>query len=431
MEWSWALPKPGKGAGSLCNPELKAVSSCVGYPACGSEKERVLEKKVKRDSKGAAILWRITKSEDQMKTGVLLVNLGTPDSPQGGDVYKYLDEFLMDPRVMDIPWLWRQLLVRGNIVRKRFRNTSRCYAAVWGEQGSPLLFHSKKVQELLQSSLGAEYQIELAMRYQKPSLKEALERLQSSVDHFIILPLFPQYASATTGSVHQKVMEIVKEWQVIPSMSFVSGFADHPLMIQAFAAQGRKNKLEEYDRIIFSFHGLPERQLTKADATACCLKAAGCCDRKEGNRYCYKAECMRTARAIAEELKLEPHRFTIAFQSRLGKTPWTQPYLSNVVNECFEKGDRSILVFSPSFICDCLETIFEIRQEYAEEFFKKGGKRFDLVDGLNEHPLWIEALKETVLAYSCQKRKGIERGIGTKDPGAGRAAARDAAPSHL
>lgn len=340
-----------------------------------------------------------------MVRGVLLVNLGTPDSPSNRDVYKYLDEFLMDPRVMDIPWLARQLLVRGNIVPRRFRNTARTYRAIWSEDGSPLLYYSREVKKLLQKELGEEYAVELGMRYQNPSLLDALDALQKkNVEELIILPLFPQYASATTGSVHQKVMEIVKGWQVIPAMRFISSYAQLPPMIQAFADNGRKMGIEGYDHVIFSFHGLPERQLIKADSTGCCLKQ-GCCDRSKGNSYCYKAECMRTARAIAAELALQESGYTIAFQSRLGKTPWTTPFLTDVIKQRFEEGDRSLLVYSPSFVCDCLETIFEIRIEYAEEFHKMGGKRLDLVDGLNTHPLWISALKQLVCLHEFANQK--------------------------
>ncbi|MCI5053164.1 MAG: ferrochelatase [Simkaniaceae bacterium] len=314
-----------------------------------------------------------------MTKTLLLVNLGTPKSPSNQDVKSYLHEFLLDPRVVDLPWIKRQLLVRGIIVPRRYRESASSYRAIWQEEGSPLLVYGKQVQGLLQKKLGSEYRVELAMRYGSPSIPSALKPCKE----LTVLPLFPQYASATSGSVQQKVMESIQGWQTIPKLKIIDHFYDHPKMIEAFAARAPKN-LDSYDHILFSFHGLPVRQLKKAHKE--CKMCTTC------SNNCYYPQCYATAKAIAKRLNTE--NYTVCFQSRLGKDPWIQPYASDVIEECAKKGMKNLLVFSPAFICDCLETIFEIGVEYQKEFQDLGGESIDLVPGLNDHPLWIEALAE-------------------------------------
>ncbi len=325
--------------------------------------------------------------------GVLLVNLGTPASYRWGDVFRYLNEFLTDPRVIDLPWLKRQLLVRGLIVPFRCRQSARQYRAIWTEKGSPLLVHGEAVKEQLQIFLGPAFKVSLAMRYQHPSIYEGLEELRNAkVESLVVLPLFPQYASATTGSVHQKVMEVVSEWPVIPPLTLISDYFTHPLLIEAFCARARAHSLDAYDHVLFSFHGLPERHILRASPTGNCL-TAGCCEAlRINNRFCYKAQCHATAKAIAKGLSLPPSGYTVCFQSRLGKEPWLQPYLGTVLPFCIRQGWRKLLVLSPSFACDCLETTYEIAHEYAAQFEQLGGEKLQLVEGLNAHPLWIHAL---------------------------------------
>jgi ferrochelatase len=330
------------------------------------------------------------------KIGVLLVNLGTPDSTKPEDVRKYLIEFLTDPRVIDFSWLKRQILVRGLIVPNRYKDSAKNYARVWTEEGSPLRTHSNKVRELLQNELGQAYQVELAMRYQYPSIGDTLNKMRNCSE-LIVIPLFPQYASATSGSVNQKVMEEISKWLTIPEIRFVNSYPTHPQMIAAFCARAREYNLEDYDHYIFSFHGLPERQLKKADAHNHCLKTDNCCSKMcPKNQNCYSAQCHSTAQAIYGQLGIDKELCTICFQSRLGKEPWLRPYTSDVIEELLHQGKKNVLVFSPAFVCDCLETIDEIGREYHEEFTKNGGERFDLVKGLNDHPLWIEALMNIV-----------------------------------
>ena len=330
------------------------------------------------------------------RTGVLLVNLGTPKSPATKDVFTYLNEFLTDGRVIDIPWFQRQLLVRGIIVPFRARNSAKTYQEIWTDKGSPLMVYGRELEKLLQEKLGDKYLVSLGMRYQEPSIEKALEPLkQACCEKIIVLPLFPQYASATTGSVHQKVMEIVSGWQVIPDMQFINSFPTHPKMIEAFATIGNQYAPKSYDHVLFSFHGLPERHIRKADMKGHCL-TPGCCTSAQKNPQCYRAQCVATAHAIAAKLDLPPDNFTVTFQSRLGRDPWLTPYTSETLKELAEPKGQRVLVFCPAFVCDCLETTFEIGEEYKEEFLEAGGAELQLVEGLNSHPLWIEALVDLV-----------------------------------
>lgn len=333
------------------------------------------------------------------KKGILLVNLGTPDSPKVSDVRRYLDEFLMDGRVVDVPAPLRALLVKGIIVPFRGPKSAKTYQAIWTENGSPLMYYSVRTAELLAERLGSEYHVELAMRYQNPSIQSALDKLKAAkVDSIKVIPLFPQYASATTGSVHDKVMEIVGKWQAIPDISFLNSYYDDPGIIKNFAENGKKYKPQTYDHILFSFHGLPQRQLRKGDDSKThCLKVEKCCENIcDNNKFCYSAQCHRTAQLIAAELGIPKENYTITFQSRLGRDPWAQPYTSDVIEHLAEKGAKKLLVFCPAFVADCLETIFEIAEEYQEEFEEAGGEKIQLVESLNDHPMWIETLERLV-----------------------------------
>lgn len=337
--------------------------------------------------------------------GVLLVNLGTPDSPQPKDVHRYLTEFLTDGRVLDMPWLQRQLLVRGLIIPRRYKASAKAYEQIWTTEGSPLLVHSQRMQKALQQELGESYKVELAMRYQNPSIAKGLEALlKDNVSKLIILPLFPQYASATTGSVHQKVMELLSRRKEIPQVTFIDHYYNHPGLINAFHCVAESYRMADFDRILFSFHGLPERQLIAANCQKYCLSTSNCCQEVSyANQNCYAAQCYTTARALAKKLNLSEQHYTICFQSRLGKEPWMQPYTSQVIAECAKNRDKKILVLCPSFVCDCLETIYEIGIEYEAEFKKAGGTSLTLVQGLNDTPSWIQGLKQIVLDNTCKQ----------------------------
>ncbi len=335
------------------------------------------------------------------KTGVLLVNLGTPDSPGYFDVASYLAEFLTDKRVIDTHWILRQLLVRFTIIPSRLRQSTNFYKKIWTKEGSPLKVYGHLVESMLKQRLGDQFEVRLAMRYQNPSLKSVLDKLrQAAVERLIVIPLFPQYASATTGSVHECVMSLISKWDCIPQMHFVSHYETDPHLIDAFCLAAKNYPLCDYDHILFSFHGLPQAQIRKADLRGSCLSETCCQTLNENNHSCYSAQCYATAGAIAKQLSIDPKQFSIAFQSRLGKDPWLQPYTGEKVHTLARNGVKRMLVFCPSFVCDCLETIYEIGVEYRGEFIKAGGLKLDLVPGLNATVRWIDALENMVISLS-------------------------------
>ena len=334
------------------------------------------------------------------KKGILLVNLGTPDSPGRKDVYKYLKQFLLDPRVIDIPTVQRNLLVRGVIAPFRSKPTGELYKRLWTPEGSPLKIYGERVEQLLQEEMGDEFIVKLAMRYQKPSIKSGIDYLlDHNVKEIIVFPMFPQYASASTGSVQEEVMSLLSKELTIPNVRFINSFYDHPSLIKIFADNAKAMGIENYDHIIFSFHGIPQRHLKNGDRTGThCLQNNDCCQSiNVKNQFCYSAQCHATAFALAKELGLEREKYTISFQSRLGKDPWTQPYTWEKLDELAEQGVKKLLVFSPSFVSDCLETTVEIGYEYKEDFAKAGGDVLDLVPSLNDDPRWVSAIKDIVL----------------------------------
>lgn len=335
------------------------------------------------------------------KKGVLIVNLGTPDAPTYGAVYRYLQQFLTDGRVIDIPFIPRQLLVRGIIAPFRSNSSAKLYKELWTENGSPLKYYGETLVDKITEHLPPdEYHVELAMRYQNPSIKSALTKLlDAGVAEIVVFPLFPQYASATTGSVHQEVMEILSKEQEIPVVKMVNSYYDYPPMIKVFADNARNFDLDSYDFIFFSYHGLPQRQLKKASRCNYCLSKPDCCRTLSiENQFCYSAQCHATTKAIAAELGLSEDRYVTSFQSRLGFDDWAKPYTIDVLKERAKMGDKRLLCFSPAFVADCLETIVEIGTEYQEEFEELGGEHIDLVPSLNDNPGWIKAVADLVKA---------------------------------
>jgi ferrochelatase len=334
------------------------------------------------------------------KKGVLIVNLGTPDAPTRGAVYRYLKQFLLDPRVIDYPWLLRNFLVRGIIAPFRSGSSSKLYQQLWTEEGSPLKVYGERLVAGVQEQLGRDYIVKLAMRYQNPSIESAIDALiDAKVSDIIVFPLFPQYASATTGSVHDEVMRILRQKQAIPNVKLINSYYDYEPMVELYAENARQFDLDSYDHIIFSYHGVPQRQLRKADNCNHCLQSKDCCQTiSDVNQFCYSAQCFGTTKGIAQKLNLRPDQYTTAFQSRLGPEKWVQPYTIKVIEELAEKGAKKLLVFSPAFVADCLETTIEIGYEYQEEFEEMGGEKVDLVPSLNDHPDWISAVKEMILA---------------------------------
>jgi ferrochelatase len=329
-------------------------------------------------------------------TGILIVNLGTPDAPTRSAVYRYLKQFLLDPRVIDINPLARNLLVRGIIAPFRSGKSAEAYRELWTDKGSPLKFYGENLVAQVQQLLGPDYAVELAMRYQNPSIESAIGKLmQAKVSGIKVFTLFPQYASATTGSVHEEVMRVLGRQQIIPAVEFVSAYPTWEPMIDLFAKNAARFDLAQYDHILFSYHGLPQRQLRKADAFNHCLQKPDCCQTLTPvNRFCYSAQCYATTQAIARQLNISQDRYTVCFQSRLGRDPWTQPYTVQMIEKLAAAGAKRLLVFCPAFTADCLETTIEIGEEYREDFIKWGGERLDLVESLNDKPEWARAVAE-------------------------------------
>lgn len=332
------------------------------------------------------------------RTAVLLVQLGTPGSPTKWKVYKYLTEFLNDPRVIDLPWLLRKFLVNIIIVPFRFANSTKVYRELWTDKGSPLLYYSESLTKKLQKSFGGKVDVHLAMRYQKPSMENVLEQIRAKhYNKIIILPLFPQYASATSGSVIDKAFKIIRKWYVIPGVEVITQFFDNNYYINCFVQKGKQFNIPEYDHILFSYHGLPERQVDKVhyDGKPCSNHN---CENEltEENKFCYKAECYATTRLIAEKLNIPRDKYTVCFQSRLDKK-WLSPFADKMVIEQAKKGAKKMLIFSPAFVADCLETTIEIGVEYQKLFEKHGGVKLQLIPGLNDDDMWVEAMNKMIV----------------------------------
>jgi ferrochelatase len=330
------------------------------------------------------------------RQGVLLVNLGSPDAPTTRAVRRYLREFLGDPRVLDMPALARWLLLNLVILPTRPRKSAEAYEKIWTPEGSPLVVHGIALRDGLRKELGDDWVVELAMRYGVPAIDAAIERLcAADVERIHVVPLFPQYASASTGSALDAVYSAAAGRHNVPPLAVLPAFHSEPGFIRSLAAVARSLPEEQLpDHLLISFHGLPERQVRASDATgAHCFASEGCCDAiGPANRHCYRAQCAATARALAAALRLRPEHWTMSFQSRLGRTPWIRPYTDEVLPELYERGVRKLAVACPSFVADCLETIEEIGIRAREQWLGLGGEDLVLVPCVNAHPVWVETL---------------------------------------
>ncbi len=332
--------------------------------------------------------------------GALLINLGTPDAATPREVRRYLREFLSDPRVIDLPPLPRRLLVEGVILPTRPRRTAAAYAKVWSEAGSPLLVHGEALRAALEQRLGAGWAVALGMRYGRPSIDAALRRLEErGVREVIALPLFPQYSSAATGSALAALFAAPAAARLRKIRS-LGPFFDDPGFVRAWrdiAAQ----PLEEFraDCVLFSYHGLPERQIRAADRSGRhCLASTDCCVRPDAaHRHCYRAQCFATTAALAAALALDSARTSTSFQSRLGRTPWIRPWTDVVLPELAAAGVRRLAILCPSFAADCLETVEEIGIRAREQWSDLGGEELLRIDCPNAHPTWVEAVAQLML----------------------------------
>ena len=334
------------------------------------------------------------------KTAVLLIQLGTPDSPKTSDVRRYLSEFLNDPRVIDLPWLARKLLVNGIIVPFRAPKSAKIYKELWdlGKGQSPLLVHTQKVQEKLKVRLkSSNVDVYMAMRYQNPSMADVMEEMRAlHYDHVIVLPLFPQYASASSGSAIERAMKIMSTWWTTPEISIVNQFWDNSGYIDSIVERSKAFDLKDYDHILFSYHGLPEKHVDKVyEGDNLCSEAPCETEINDKNSMCYKATSYATTRLIADKLGLKEEDYTVCFQSRLDKK-WLTPFSDKVVEEQGRRGAKRLLAFSPAFVADCLETVIEIGHEYQDIFEEHGGEKIQLVPSSNDHERFIDGLEEII-----------------------------------
>ncbi len=330
------------------------------------------------------------------ETAVLLVNLGTPRSPRPGDVRRHLREFLGDPLVLDMPAPLRFLLLELVILPFRPRRSARAYQKIWGPDGSPLLVHGLALARALAAELGGGYAVEIAMRYGEPGIREALQRLSARAPaRLIALPLFPQYSDAATGSARAKLAAEHARLPALPALEMLGAFYHRPEFTAAWAELARE-QLGRFrpDFVLFSYHGLPERQLARLDGgRGYCFATEACCDAVgPANRDCYRAQCFATTRALAAELKLAPERLATSFQSRLGRTPWIKPYTDLLLPELASRGHRRLAILCPAFVADCLETLEEIGIRAHEQWCALGGEELLLVRSLNAEPAWVRAI---------------------------------------
>jgi ferrochelatase len=330
------------------------------------------------------------------RTGLLLVNLGTPASPGTADVRAYLREFLSDPRVIDIHPVKRWLLLNLIILRFRPRQSAEAYAKIWTDRGSPLLYHSRDLVEKVRQRLDTRVMVGLGMRYGRPSIASALEELRGNgIQRLVVFPMYPQTSSATTGSSIEKVLACVSGLWNVPSLHFVPPFYDHPAFIEASAAVARPHvERPGVEKVFLSFHGLPERHLRKGDPTGShCMQHDDCCDRiVDANRDCYRAQCLATARLLADRLAIPEEKRIVCFQSRLGREPWIRPYTDELIEAEARGGTKRAVILSPAFVTDCLETLEELGMRGAETWKAAGGESLELVPSLNARDEWADAL---------------------------------------
>ena len=328
--------------------------------------------------------------------GLLLINLGTPQAPRPPEVRRYLRQFLSDPRVIDIPAPLRWLVLELGILPFRPRRSAEQYAKVWTEQGSPLLVHSRALTKKVRQRLGDSAVVELGMRYGSPSIGDALAAFaKRGVRRIVVFPLYPQYSSAATGSSVEAVFRAAAgEWNA-PQLAVVPPFFDHPRYIASFVEAARPCIREvEPERVFFSFHGLPERQIRKSDRSgAHCLRSAECCLRPgDALGDCYRAQSFLTARLVGDALGVPEEQRIVSFQSRLGRTPWIQPFTDVEIRETARRGVKRAVVVVPSFVADCLETLEEIAIRADADWRAHGGETLRLVPSLNDRDSWADAV---------------------------------------
>lgn len=325
---------------------------------------------------------------------LLLVNLGSPASTEVADVRRYLNQFLMDPYVIDVPWPLRRLIVAMILIR-RPKASAEAYRSIWWEEGSPLVVLSRRLQAKV-AEQWTEGPVELAMRYGEPSIERTLQGLaQRGMRRVTLVPLYPQFADSTVTTVVEEARRVMRRHRLPFALDILPPFYDQPEYLAALAESARPYLEQGYDHLLLSYHGLPERHLHKSDPSGShCLKGADCCQRASGAILdsCYRAQCLRTSTGLATELGLEEGRWSVAFQSRLGRAKWIEPYTDATIEALAHQGVKKLLVMCPAFVADCIETLEEIGDEGRAEFRAAGGDDLLLVPCLNDHPQWVSAL---------------------------------------
>jgi len=344
-----------------------------------------------------------------VKRGIILMNLGSPDSTEVKDVTRYLKEFLMDGRVIDYPYLFRALLVKGLIVPARAAKSAAAYKTIWTKEGSPLVVLTKQLQQALQDAV--EEKVVISMRYGNPTPEAAFEELlakEPALEEVILVPLYPHYAMSSYETAVEYAMETYKKKKYPFKISFIKPFFDDPYYLDAMVANMRPYLEQDFDHILFSYHGIPERHIKKSDITGNhCLATPDCCNTASAaHAHCYRHQVFVTTQKIAEQLNLPREKYSISFQSRLGKG-WLQPFTDIRFEEMPKEGIKKLLVICPAFISDCLETLEEIDERGRESFLKAGGESFTMIPCLNTHPLWISALAGWVKAYAAGDKKMV------------------------
>ncbi len=334
-----------------------------------------------------------------MSKAVLLLNLGTPAQPTAKGLREFYRYFFADPFVFDMNPLGRWLLRNLIIMPFRAPKTAKKYASIWTDEGSPLKVYANKLQASLQlafNTAGEEVLVVNGMAYSEPFIGQAMAELERrGVTDILLLPLFPQYSTATTASVFHGVKAAATRWQQLPNLHFVSDLFSEPAFIRAWSILIRRHLAEvQVDHVVFSYHGLPEKNIVKADPGDYCSFGDCCQQITQKNRYCYRAQCIATTESLVTALGWEQDRYSIAFQSRFGRAAWIQPYLDEHIVELAKKGIKKLAIATPSFVSDCLETIHEIGIEYREEFLSAGGDEFQLIPNLNDDPAWFDAVYE-------------------------------------
>lgn len=328
-------------------------------------------------------------------TGILIVNVGSPDSTSVGDVRRYLGQFLMDKHVIDAPWPVRKMIVSGFILPFRSKRSAHAYERIWWDEGSPLVVITRRVRDLLRGRI--DNPVEMAMRCGNPSIESGLKSLTEkypAIDRIRVIPLYPHYAMSTVGSAVVETMEVAARMGIDAALEFVKPFYDDIAYIDAMCDSARQHLDEGYDHLLVSYHGLPERHLKKTDPTGGhCLKSGDCCDKpSSAHVVCYRHQVYRSTDLFVDRLGIPKDMYTISFQSRLGRDTWLRPYTVSEAVRLAESGVRNLLVICPSFVSDCLETLEEIGMGVKDEFIAAGGEGFRMIPCLNEDPRWIDAL---------------------------------------